>query len=86
MEGRAVVALPAHPASAQLVRVYATNSGGDAVSIIDPASHKTVASLNDIRPIDPGCGRCIFSLGRHNTRAGLHAKALFTGGNDSHKV
>ena len=30
------------------MRVYATNSGGDAVSIIDPASHKTVASLNDI--------------------------------------
>ena len=44
-----VAALSAHPASAQLVRVYATNSGGDAVSIIDPASHKTVASpLNDI--------------------------------------
>ena len=43
-----VAALSAHPASAQLVRVYATNSGGDAVSIIDPASHKTVASLNEI--------------------------------------
>ncbi len=36
------------PASAQIVRIYATNSGGDTVNIIDPAIHKTVATLDNI--------------------------------------
>ena len=36
------------PASAQTVRIYATNSGGDTVSIIDPATNKTVSTLEGI--------------------------------------
>jgi YVTN family beta-propeller protein len=43
-----LITLGAEPASAQLVRVYATNSGGDAVNVIDPATHKTVATLDNI--------------------------------------
>jgi YVTN family beta-propeller protein len=35
-------------ASAQTVRVYATNSGGDNVNIIDPATNKTVSTLEGI--------------------------------------
>jgi YVTN family beta-propeller protein len=36
------------PALADTVRIYATNSGGDAVNIIDPDSNKTVAKLEGI--------------------------------------
>src|SRR5215218_7998252 len=35
-------------ASAQTVRIYATNSGGDAVNVIDPATHKTIATLEGV--------------------------------------
>jgi YVTN family beta-propeller protein len=41
-------ALAAQPAAADTVRIYATNSGGDAVNIIDPATHQTVAKLENI--------------------------------------
>src|SRR5215475_9722129 len=43
-----MAAVSATPASAQMVRIYATNSGGDFVNVIDPASHTTVAKLEDI--------------------------------------
>jgi YVTN family beta-propeller protein len=35
-------------ASAETVRIYATNSGGDNVNIIDPTTHKTVGTLEGI--------------------------------------
>src|SRR4029079_18031602 len=34
-------AFAAQPASAEMVRIYQTNSGGDNVNVIDPASNKT---------------------------------------------
>ena len=43
-----IAAFATQPVSADTVRVYATNSGGDNVNIIDPASHKTVATLDNI--------------------------------------
>jgi len=43
-----LLALAAQPASAQTVRIYATNSGGDNVNIIDPATNATVAKLEGI--------------------------------------
>jgi len=43
-----LLALTAQPASAQTVRILATNSGGDNVNIIDPASNKTVGTLDGI--------------------------------------
>src|SRR5215204_1997415 len=44
----AVLAFAAQPASAQLVRIYATNSGGDKVNVIDPATNMTVGTLDGI--------------------------------------
>jgi len=41
-------ALAALPASADTVRIYATNSGGDDLNIIDPATHNTVAKIQNI--------------------------------------
>jgi YVTN family beta-propeller protein len=38
----------AQPAAAETVRIYATNSGGDTVNVIDPATHKTVSKLEGI--------------------------------------
>jgi YVTN family beta-propeller protein len=38
-------ALAAQPASAEVVRIYATNSGGDDLNVIDPATHSTVAKI-----------------------------------------
>jgi len=35
-------------ASAQTVRIYATNSGGDAVNVIDPVTNKTIATLDGV--------------------------------------
>ena len=40
--------LATSPASAETVRIYATNSGGDNVNIIDPTTHKTVGTLEGI--------------------------------------
>src|SRR3954454_23196798 len=39
-------ALVPHPASADLVRIYATNSGGDVLNVIDPATLKSVSTLD----------------------------------------
>jgi YVTN family beta-propeller protein len=36
------------PASAATVRVYVTNSAGDAIDVIDPASHKVVQQIKNI--------------------------------------
>jgi len=44
----ALLALAAHPASADTVRIYQTNSGGDNVNVIDPATNKTVGYLEGI--------------------------------------
>jgi YVTN family beta-propeller protein len=38
----------AQPASADMVRIYQTNSGGDSVNVIDPATNKTVGYLEGI--------------------------------------
>ena len=43
-----LLAFAAQPASAATVRIYATNSGGDAVNVIDPATNKTVSKLEGI--------------------------------------
>src|SRR5438874_1223593 len=43
-----VLALAALPASAGEVRVYATNSAGDSVHVIDPATHKVVQVIAGI--------------------------------------
>ena len=40
--------LAASPAFAETVRVYATNSGGDDVNIIDPATNATVGKLDNV--------------------------------------
>jgi hypothetical protein len=40
-----VIALVAMPAPAQNVRVYVTNSAGDSVHVIDPATRKVVQVL-----------------------------------------
>jgi len=39
-------ALVPQPASADLVRIYATNSGGDVLNVIDPATLKSVSTLD----------------------------------------
>jgi len=44
----AILALAASAASADMVRIYQTNSGGDDVNIIDPATNKTVGKLEGI--------------------------------------
>jgi YVTN family beta-propeller protein len=44
----ALLALAAQPASAEMVRIYATNSGGDSVVVIDPATNKAVGNLNGV--------------------------------------
>ena len=44
----ALLALAASPASADMVRIYQTNSGGDDVNIIDPATNKTVGYLKGV--------------------------------------
>src|SRR5256885_8496919 len=38
----------ASPVSADTVRIYQTNSGGDDVNVIDPATNKTVGHLKGI--------------------------------------
>ena len=38
----------AQPVSADTVRIYATNSAGDAVNVIDPATLKTVSTIDNI--------------------------------------
>src|SRR5260221_14269235 len=43
-----VLALAALPASAGEVRVYATNSAGDSVHVIDPATNKVVQVIGGI--------------------------------------
>ncbi len=43
-----LLAFAGQPASADTVRIYATNSGGENVNIIDPASNKTVATIDNI--------------------------------------
>jgi len=43
-----LLAFATQPASAQMVRIYQTNSGGDSVNVIDPASNKTVGLLEGI--------------------------------------
>jgi len=44
----ALLALAASPASADMVRIYQTNSGGDDVNVIDPATNKTVGYLRSV--------------------------------------
>jgi YVTN family beta-propeller protein len=44
----ALIALAASPASADMVRIYQTNSGGDDVNVIDPATNKTVGHLKGV--------------------------------------
>jgi YVTN family beta-propeller protein len=44
----ALIALAAQPASAEMVRIYATNSGGDSVVVIDPATNKAVGNLEGV--------------------------------------
>jgi len=44
----ALLALAASPASADMVRIYQTNSGGDDVNVIDPATNKTVGYLKGV--------------------------------------
>src|SRR6202034_332211 len=36
------------PASAGTVRVYVTNSAGDAIDVIDPVTHKVVQEIKDV--------------------------------------
>ena len=43
-----LLALATQPASAQFVRIYQTNSGGDDVNVIDPVTNKTVGKLEGI--------------------------------------
>jgi YVTN family beta-propeller protein len=44
----AVLALAAQPASAETVRVYVTNSAGDNVHVVDPATNKVVQVIEGI--------------------------------------
>ena len=44
----AFLTLAASPASADMVRIYQTNSGGDDVNVIDPATNKTVGYLKGV--------------------------------------
>src|ERR1043166_7574442 len=43
-----LLAFAAQPASAETVRIYQTNSGGDNVNVIDPSTNKTVGYLEGI--------------------------------------
>jgi YVTN family beta-propeller protein len=43
-----VLTLAAFPASAQTVRIYVTNSAGDSVHVIDPATNKVVQVINGV--------------------------------------
>src|SRR5215211_1502570 len=43
-----VLALGAWPASAETVRVYVTNSAGDNIHVIDPATNKVVQVIKGI--------------------------------------
>src|SRR6266446_473423 len=43
-----LLALAALPASAQTVRVYVTNSAGDSIHVIDPATNKVVQVINGV--------------------------------------
>src|SRR5262250_664115 len=43
-----LMALGAFPASADLVRVYVTNSAGDSIHVIDPATNKVVQVIDGI--------------------------------------
>src|SRR5499425_800554 len=43
-----LMALGAFPASADLVRVYVTNSAGDSIHVIDPATNKVVQVIKGI--------------------------------------
>ena len=36
------------PVSAATVRIYVTNSAGDTIDVIDPATHKVVQEIKDI--------------------------------------
>ena len=40
-----LLALAAPPVSAQTVRVYVTNSAGDSIHVIDPATNKVVQEI-----------------------------------------
>src|ERR1700747_3927416 len=42
------VALAPLPASASLVRIYITNSAGDSIHVIDPATNKVVQEIKGI--------------------------------------
>jgi YVTN family beta-propeller protein len=42
------LALTTLPAAAATVRVYVTNSAGDAIDVIDPVSHKVVQEIKDV--------------------------------------
>src|SRR5437660_12405326 len=44
----AFLTLAASPPSADMVRIYQTNSGGDDVNVIDPATNKTVGYLKGV--------------------------------------
>src|SRR5215813_13340416 len=43
-----LMALAAQPASAATVRVYVTNSGGDNLHVVDPATNKVVSTIEGI--------------------------------------
>src|SRR2546430_7703093 len=43
-----LLALAALPLSAQTVRVYVTNSAGDSIHVIDPATNKAVQAINGV--------------------------------------
>src|SRR2546421_10237693 len=43
-----VLVLGAWPASAETVRVYVTNSAGDSIHVIDPATNKVVQVINGV--------------------------------------
>src|ERR1700736_848428 len=46
--GLVVALAPLPAASASLVRIYVTNSAGDTISIIDPATNKVVSAIKGI--------------------------------------
>ena len=43
-----LLALAASPVCAQTVRVYVTNSAGDSIHVIDPATNKVVQVINGV--------------------------------------
>src|SRR5271155_2505125 len=42
------IAIAPLPASAGTVRIYVTNSAGDAIDVIDPVTHKVVQEIKDV--------------------------------------